>query len=99
MRNPRGYATIVGDLDHTAPTIVDHGIRHTETEVDTFTCAHCCRVVHVPPNMSPTDLGGLCVQCDGLICPKCVGKRACTPWEKEMERREAAGAARRSYGL
>ena len=99
MRNPGGYATVVGDLDSTAPTLIDHGVRHTETEIDTFQCGHCGKHTHVPPKMSPTDLGGLCMQCDSLICAHCVGKRSCTPWEEEMQRREAAGAARRSYGL
>ena len=89
MRNPGGYATVVGDLAKNAPTIIDHGVRHVEAEIDTFTCEHCNRVVHVPPRQDAADIGGLCKQCMGLICPRCTDKRTCTPWEKQMEIREA----------
>ncbi len=99
MRNPQGYATIVGDLDRGAPTVVEDGFRHTETEIDTFTCGHCCRIVHVMPRTDAADLGGLCKQCMSMICPKCVGKQTCTPWEKEMLRQEASGRFRQEAGL
>ncbi len=103
MRSPQGLATIVGDLPCNAPTIIDQGIpdatRHFETEIDTFTCGHCCRIVHVPVRASPSDIGGLCKQCMELICPQCVDKMVCTPWEQEMERREAVHRFRKSAGL
>lgn len=89
MRRAQGYATVVGDLRNGEPTLIDHGVRHREAEIDTFTCAHCNRVVHVPPHQDAADLGGLCKQCMGLICPRCVDKRTCTPWEKNMAEAEA----------
>ena len=89
MRRPEGYATVFGDLPGDAPTVVDRGIRHVETEIDPFTCGHCNRVVHVPPRQDAADIGGLCKQCMGLICPRCVDKRTCTPWEKQMLESEA----------
>ena len=99
MRNPHGYATIVGDLDHSTPTLTEAGVRHTEAEIDTFTCGHCNAVKHVKPRCDPADLGGLCKQCMELVCPKCYAKGVCVPWEKEMLRRESKDAALRSYGL
>ena len=99
MRNPQGYATIVGDLPTGAPTIIEGGVQHTEAEIDTFTCGHCCRIVHVPVRASPSDIGGLCKQCMELICPQCVDKRTCTPWEREMEEQAAVAEFRKSAGL
>ncbi len=89
MRNPHGYATFVGDLARNDPTIVERGVRHTEAEIDTFTCGHCNRVSHVLPRCDPADIGGLCKQCMELICPRCVAKATCTPWERKMEEAEA----------
>ncbi len=77
--------------------MVDLGVRHTEQEIDTFSCRHCQRVVHVPPRCDPADMGGLCKQCMGLVCPRCYDKGTCTPWEVELERREGRDAALRSY--
>jgi hypothetical protein len=99
MRNPQGHATIVGDLDRGAPTIIEGGLRHAEVEIDTFTCGHCNAIKHVQPRCDPADLGGLCKQCMELVCPRCYAKGTCVPWEKEMLRREAKDAALRSYGL
>lgn len=99
MRNPHGYATIVGDLRKDEPTVVERGIRHTEAEIDTYTCSHCNAVKHVPPRCDPADLGGLCKQCMGLICPRCVDKQICVPWEKQMQEMEAREHSLRSYGL
>ena len=98
MRNPHGYATIVGDLYSKAPTVVEGGVRHTEVEIDTYTCFHCCRVVHVPVRADPADIGGLCKQCMQLICAKCVAKLTCTPWEKKMQEMEARDHWRRTIG-
>ncbi len=97
MRNPHGYATAVGDLPVGAPTLVEDGVRHTEGEIDTYTCNHCNAVKHVPVRVNPSDIGGLCKQCMGLICPRCVAKQTCTPWEEEMLRREAQSTFRRNF--
>ena len=98
MRNPHGYATIVGDLYSKAPTVVEGGVRHTEVEIDTFGCNHCNRIVHVPVRADPANIGGLCKQCMQLICAKCVDKGTCTPWELAMERSEAKDRFRRELG-
>ena len=68
-------------------------------ECDNFTCQHCQRIVFVQPKQAAPDMGGLCKQCMGLICPRCYEARVCIPWEKEMARREASAGARRSYGM
>jgi len=75
MRRPGGYACIV---DPDGPT----------REFDTFTFAHCNGVTHVRPRARPEDIGGLCKQCMGLICPKCIGQ-ACLPFLKRLDDMEA----------
>lgn len=90
MRNPHGYATIIGDLARKDPKLVEQGVRHTEAEIETFRCEHCHRHVHVPVKGDPYDIGGFCRQCMQPICPKCVDKRICLPWEKAMEKKEAS---------
>jgi hypothetical protein len=82
MRNPGGYARI--DQPDCAPD-----------EFDTFTCAHCNRITHVKPRARPEDIGGLCKQCMGLICPACVGQ-PCVPFLKRLEQMEARDRLRRS---
>ncbi len=99
MRNPQGLATIIGDLPHDSPTIVEKGVRHKEVEIDTVTCFHCCRMFHITPNTDAADIGGLCKQCMSLICSHCVDKGTCTPWEMQLEQREARAESLRSYGL
>ena len=89
MRNPHGYTTVSGDLARKDPTLVEQGFRHTEAEIDTFRCEHCHRHVHVPVKGDPYDIGGFCRQCMEPICPKCVEKGTCTPWERKMEEAEA----------
>lgn len=86
MRNPGGYAVW---------TEADGGI----VERDSFTCRHCQFVVFVPPRTDPANLGGLCKQCMGLICPKCVAQGTCTPFEKALEKMEAKDRFLRSAGL
>jgi hypothetical protein len=88
MLRPGGYATI---------TEPERPVR----EADTFTCAHCNRIVHAARDGKPArpeDIGGLCMQCSGLICPRCVGK-GCDPLEEKLRRWEAREIARRSYGF
>ena len=58
---------------------------------DTFTCQHCNFVVPIQPYCDPADKGGLCRQCYGLICPKCVKRNVCDPIEKAIERMEENG--------
>jgi len=89
MRKPQGYATVVGDLRNGTPTVIDHGIRHTEGEIDTFVCNHCNRVVHVPPRQDAANIGGLCKCCMNLICARCVDKGTCIPFERKLEEAEA----------
>lgn len=61
----------------------------TKQEHDTFTCFHCQFVVMVPPKCNPDDLGGMCRICMNMICPRCVNKGVCTPFEKKLEQAEA----------
>ena len=84
MRNPQGYLVGVSP--------------EATSECDTFTCGHCQHIVLVKPMCDPAELGGKCKVCDSLICKHCVGK-TCTPWEKQMEVREARDQALRSYGM
>lgn len=72
------------------------GIRQ---EADSFTCAHCNRIVIVKPKCDPMDLGGMCRICDKMICPTCVDLGKCDPLEKKLEREEAKYRALRSYGM
>ena len=58
-------------------------------ERDSTTCAHCQKVTFVKPFQDPTDLGGFCRQCMKNICSRCADGGTCTPWEKQMEIREA----------
>ena len=75
MLKPGGYAQIV---EPDRPT----------RELDTFTCAHCNRITHVKARERAEDIGGLCKQCMGLICPACVGQ-TCVPFLKTLEQMEA----------
>lgn len=86
MRNATGQVTIV---DPNAPTL----------QADTFTCKHCQQIVMVQPLKDPSESGGFCRICWGLICKKCVAKGECTPWERQMEEMEARDRFRKSAGL
>lgn len=70
MRRPGGY-------------LVVHGPDGME-EADTFTCAHCNRVIVVRAGADPSELGGYCTLCSANVCPSCAG-RECTPFEKRLE--------------
>ena len=96
MFKPQGQATLVGNLSSLGGPKTSLEL---DGEVDTFTCNHCQFIVHVPPRADPSNVGGLCRQCMGLICPKCVARGNCTPWEQTMEKMEAREDALRSYGL
>lgn len=76
---PQGYAVIIDPAE---------GIK----ECDTFTCAHCHRIVHVKPATDPAANGGRCLTCEdgmsrGLICSECVGQ-PCTPFFKRLDAEE-----------
>lgn len=97
MRKPGGYAVVVG------PTVLPDGrpagpdplvsTRGDFHECDTASCGHCQAIMHVKPFCDPADLGGLCKHCMRIICPRCVAKNICVPWEEMIARMEA----RRSY--
>lgn len=70
-----------------------------ELEYDSFTCFHCQQIMMVKPRQKPEDLGGLCKVCMQLICPACVGKMTCDPWQKKMERMEAKDRFLRQAGI
>lgn len=97
MRRPDGYVTIVGDFRAGDVTVVDPLTRqrHVATEIDTFSCGHCQRIVHVPPRADPASVGGGCYVCQRNICPRCVNLGFCRPWEEMI----ASMEARRSYGF
>lgn len=85
MLRPGGYAH----------SFDEYGLRK---EVDTFTCCHCNRVVHVVPKMKMDDLGSMCRHCMKMVCAKCANF-GCTPFEKKLEAVEERDRVLRSYGL
>lgn len=99
MRNPGGYALIISPqpdkvgLDRLRCEQIGEGV----TELDTFTCKHCCRVVHVKPAMHDDEFY-FCRNCMARICPPCADL-PCIPFEKKLEAAEARDRALRSYGL
>jgi hypothetical protein len=84
LRGTSGYATLYDP---------DFRGGHPK-EADTFTCAHCNRIIHVKPKAPLEDLGGRCNMCDDLICPDCVRTGQCDPFEEKLKRMEAV----KSYG-
>jgi hypothetical protein len=85
-RRPTGYAVV---------TDPDKGVQ----EWDTFRCAHCGRIEHVPPPpaMPP---GGTCSLCGhAMICDGCVALGTCDPLEKKLERIEARARFRQQLGV
>lgn len=72
---PGGYATLIGP----------DGMK----QADTFTCAHCNRLVIVKPGTQPEDVCWHCMDAKrplaGLICKACVAKRRCAPHERWLE--------------
>ena len=99
MRNAQGYATLVGPgyADDGRPA-GPAGLRDNG-ECDTATCGHCQFIIHIPPMCDPADMGGLCKQCMRIICPKCVDKGTCTPFELALEASEAKERFYRQAGL
>lgn len=97
FRKPQGYARL-----YSSPGAVP-------IEADTFTCAHCQRIVSVLATARPEDAGGLCKQCSddgktshGLICRKCYGvyqKHGCLPFLRKLEAAERRHQVLVSMGL
>ena len=103
MRKPQGYAVITSP--ERSSVIFDREVKPRceeigagMHEVDTASCGHCNRVMHIKPFMDPADMGGLCKICMKFTCPKCVDL-GCTPFEKKLELAEKRGRALRSYGF
>jgi hypothetical protein len=64
-------------------------------EADTYTCAHCAKVVDRVPFKGITDddprgrpIGGWCHKCDAPICIQCAMKGYCIPIEQWCEKIE-----------
>jgi hypothetical protein len=72
-----------------------------EKENDTFTCAHCNTIVHIPPKGSGHQMpGGTCGSCGfKLICDACVERGVCTPFLKQLEQIEARDRFFRAAGI
>ena len=86
MRRPQGYAVVVDPAT-------------TTVERDTFTCAHCQRIVFVKPFASASDSGGWCGNCAKPICGPCADLCTCVPFERKLERYERAHRFATSAGL
>ena len=67
-------------------------------EQDTFSCAHCNRIVPVPPMSVQSTFNCFCRKCDKPICPECDAKMAatltCEPFEKWLDMKERSGRFR-----
>lgn len=99
MRKPGGYAQIVGP----DPTIVYFdGFRCEQIapthEVDTFTCCHCNRVVHVKTKAPMDEVGSMCRNCMKMVCPACVDG-PCVPFMKKIEEDEQKAYLRNQYKM
>jgi len=76
-----------------------------QEEHDCFTCHHCQAIVEIEQAPRPKGAfllkvdGTLCKICMKPICPRCIAKGGCTPWEKQMESIEARDRFLRSAGL
>lgn len=90
MRKP-GFYFIKTDPDPQR----SRGERPT-VEREGFVCRHCGKAVWVPPMCDPAEVGGRCYTCtdnrdplSGLICPACVKRGGCEPFEEALRRVEA----------
>jgi hypothetical protein len=99
MRNPGGYV-IIREQGYLPARLNGElqVINKDKYEIDTFSCYHCNRVVHVPVKADPANIGGTCPNCWKLICPQCVGK-GCRPLEMQIEQMEERERILRSYGV
>jgi hypothetical protein len=100
LRNPGGYAVITSpeqarvNFDKFRCDEISAGI----TEVDTFTCFHCAKVMHVKTKAPMDDVGSMCRNCMKMVCPRCASG-PCVPFLKKLELEEKRFQALRSYGL
>lgn len=69
-------------------------VRPGLNEVDTFTCWHCSRIVHVRPRAPLDEFGSMCRNCMKMVCPACADK-GCTPYLKKIEESEKRDMMRR----
>jgi hypothetical protein len=97
MRNAGGYAVIVSPepqqvtFDHLRCEQVGVGT----TEADTFTCAHCNRIIHVRPRAAPDEFGSMCRNCMKMVCPDAACNKDCIPFMKRIEQAEKKDMMRR----
>ena len=98
MRNPQGYAVIVSPEAGMAKfdKFRCEEIRTGTTEIDTFQCVHCSRVMHVKPKANMDDFGSMCRNCMKMTCPTCANG-PCTPFMKKIEMIEERDRIRRMY--
>src|ERR1700693_4468590 len=96
MRKPGGYIAISAPDKRYQRITVNGTLIDSEVEIDCFTCAHCNFIVAVKPFCDAADAGGLCKNCMGLICGKCVDRGICIPIEKALELDYARAAFRKS---
>src|SRR4051812_46462255 len=98
MRNPQGYAQIISP---TRSKVIFDLVRCEEvkegvTEIDTFSCIHCGRVIHTKARDRAAD-EYFCRLCMARICPPCAD-HPCIPLKKKIEQEEERYRTRRSYG-
>lgn len=94
MRNAGGYVRVTEPF----------GVR----EVDTFTCAHCNKVVFVKAGADPSELGGFCRVCMEHICERCTGSvttlwgekvvGVCMPFMRQLDIVESREQLRKALG-
>lgn len=100
MRNPGGYAVIESpdpqrvNFDRLRCEEIPRG----RYEVDTFTCNHCNRVIHVKSKASPDEFGSMCRGCMKMVCPKCADG-PCTPFMKKLEMAFERNRRLKEYGV
>lgn len=100
MRNPGGQATIISP-DNSVARFGEfrcESINAGVFEVDTFTCIHCNKVVHVKARTPMDDFGSMCRGCMKMTCPKCADG-PCVPFLKKIEQMEKQDYIRRQYAM
>lgn len=85
----------MGRIRHTGyMLLVDDKGRH---EADTFTCAHCQRIVRIQKGSGRTR--GWCGHCGKPVCGNAVCMKSCTPFMKKVEAQERSSEIMRRLGL
>jgi len=98
LRNPGGYATIFSPV---ATRVNFDGLRVEQIgvgtlEIDSFTCCHCNRVVHVQAKSRGDEY--FCRNCMARICPPCAD-HPCIPFMKKVEAQEEKDRRLRCYAV